>query len=162
MPKRGLGDSTVKLLYETARLQGTSLTAAVRALVEATGAAFVELHVATPLHECEARDRKGLYARARAGLIRQFTGVSDPYETPVNPEIVVDTSLLSASEAADRILAYLTAQGYLARGGQAEVEPARVKHDPITLWTSNAGMPRTLSPGKDATLPGDGIRRVGK
>ncbi len=136
--------------------------AQVRAMVEEDGD-FIEIFVATPITTCEARDRKGLYARARAGLIRQFTGVSDPYETPVNPEIVVDTSLQSASEAADRILAYLTAQGYLARGGQAEAEPARVKHDPITLWTSASGsLPQTLSSGNAVPSFGDGIRRVSK
>jgi len=83
--------------------------AQVRAMVEEDGD-FIEIYVATPLATCETRDRKGLYARARAGLIKQFTGVSDPYETPVNPEIVVDTSLQSAGEAADKKAARLEAQ----------------------------------------------------
>jgi sulfate adenylyltransferase len=114
--------------------------------------------VATPLATCETRDRKGLYARARAGLIKQFTGVSDPYETPVNPEIVVDTSLQTAGEAADKILAYLAAQGYLGRGSTMEAAPHKVMHEPITLWTSDTGgLPQTLSPG-DAAPPPAGKR----
>lgn len=112
--------------------------AQVRAMVEEDGD-FIEIYVATPLNTCETRDRKGLYARARAGLIKQFTGVSDPYETPINPEIVVDTSLQSANEAADKILAYLMAQGYLTRESKAEAEHAKTRRDPATLWTSTSG-----------------------
>jgi sulfate adenylyltransferase len=130
--------------------------AQVRAMVEEDGD-FVEIHVATPLATCETRDRKGLYARARAGLIRHFTGVSDPYETPANPEIVVDTSLQSASEAADKILAYLAAQGYLGRGSAMEAEQHKIRHEPITLWTSASGsLPQTLSSGDVASSPGTG------
>jgi sulfate adenylyltransferase len=125
--------------------------AQVRAMVEEDGD-FIEIYVATPLATCEARDRKGLYARARAGLIRQFTGVSDPYETPANPEIVVDTSLQSASEAADKILAYLMAQGYLGHGSTMQAEQHKVRHEPITLWTSDSGsLPQTLSSGDAAS-----------
>jgi adenylylsulfate kinase len=65
---------------------------------------FVEVHVATPLDECERRDVKGLYARARRGEIAMFTGISDPYEPPVAPELVVDTSEISIDEAGRRIL----------------------------------------------------------
>ena len=56
---------------------------------------FIEIYVGTPIEVCEARDRKGLYAKARAGLIKGFTGVDDPYEVPENAEIVIDTSELS-------------------------------------------------------------------
>jgi sulfate adenylyltransferase len=130
--------------------------AQVRAMVEEDGD-FIEIYVATPLATCETRDRKGLYARARAGLIKQFTGVSDPYETPANPEIVVDTSLQSAGEAADKILAYLAAQGYLGRGDKMEAEQHKIRHEPITLWTSSAGsLPQTLSSGDAASFPGTG------
>ena len=66
----------------------------VRAMVE-PGGGFVLVHVATPLEVCEARDRKGLYAKARAGLIPEFTGISDPYEEPTDAEIVIDTSAFS-------------------------------------------------------------------
>ena len=60
--------------------------------------------MATPLEECERRDAKGLYARARRGEIRQFTGIDDPYESPVRPELTLDTRLLSVEEACTRIL----------------------------------------------------------
>lgn len=84
----------------------------VRELVEANGG-FVEVHVATPLEVCEARDRKGLYAKARAGEIKEFTGISDPYEVPENPEITLDTREYTPDEAADQVLAALREQGYL-------------------------------------------------
>jgi adenylylsulfate kinase len=64
---------------------------------------FVEVFVATPLVECERRDVKGLYARARRGEIANFTGIDDPYEPPESPELVVDTTGLSVDEAADQI-----------------------------------------------------------
>jgi sulfate adenylyltransferase len=86
---------------------------AVREAVEAVGG-FVEVHVATPLEVCEARDRKGLYARARAGLIKEFTGISDPYEEPVGPELRIDTTEMSPDEAAQQVLLRLAALGYLA------------------------------------------------
>lgn len=65
---------------------------------------FVEVHVATPIEECERRDVKGLYAKARRGEIKNFTGVDDPYEAPVSPELVIDTSRLSVEEAGARVL----------------------------------------------------------
>jgi sulfate adenylyltransferase len=84
----------------------TSARREARQLVQAHGH-FVEIHVSTPLEVCEARDRKGLYAAARAGKIKGFTGVDDPYETPESPELRLDTSLLSVNDAADRIIAWL-------------------------------------------------------
>ena len=84
----------------------------VRAMSESYGA-FVLIHVATPLEVCEARDRKGLYAKARAGIIKEFTGISDPYEEPEDAEIVIQTTEMSAAEAADSVLSYLTEGGYL-------------------------------------------------
>jgi sulfate adenylyltransferase len=74
---------------------------------------FIEIHVSTPLEICEKRDRKGLYAKARKGEIKQFTGISDPYEEPINPEIKIDTSQLSPTEAAQQIMLYLINEGYL-------------------------------------------------
>jgi 3'(2'),5'-bisphosphate nucleotidase len=68
---------------------------------------FVEIHVATPLDECERRDVKGLYARARRGEIAQFTGLDDPYEPPESPELTIDTRGTSAEQAADQVLAHL-------------------------------------------------------
>jgi len=85
----------------------------VRAMIEEQGL-FVEVHVATPLEVCEERDRKGLYANARAGLLKGLTGIDDPYEPPENPEIVIDSQNESAEAAAERILQFLTAGGYLA------------------------------------------------
>jgi len=68
---------------------------------------FIEVYVATPLAECERRDAKGLYAKARRGEIRNFTGVDDPYEPPVSPELVLDTTDLSVEEAGARVLELL-------------------------------------------------------
>ena len=84
----------------------------VREMVEA-GGGFVEIHVATPLETCEQRDRKGLYAKARAGILKEFTGISDPYEEPQNPEMRIDTRDLSPDIAAHRILVKLESLGYI-------------------------------------------------
>jgi sulfate adenylyltransferase len=85
---------------------------AVRELIEEHGA-FIEVHVSTPREVCEARDRKGLYAKARKGIIPEFTGISDPYDIPENPELRIDTSDLGPAEAAQDILLYLFKEGYL-------------------------------------------------
>ncbi len=74
---------------------------------------FIELHVATPLEICEERDRKGLYAKARAGIIKEFTGISDPYEIPESPEMVIDTSSISPDLAAHRVLVKLESMGFI-------------------------------------------------
>jgi sulfate adenylyltransferase len=87
--------------------------ARVREMVSETGD-FLLIHVATPIEVCEARDRKGLYAKARAGLIGQFTGVSDPYEEPADADLVIDTSVLSRSEATAAVLSLLTSGGWLS------------------------------------------------
>jgi sulfate adenylyltransferase len=84
----------------------------VRDMIEAVGG-FVEIHVATPIETCESRDRKGLYAKARAGLIPEFTGVSDPYEVPENPELSIDTTSLGIDEVVQQILLKLEHEGYL-------------------------------------------------
>lgn len=75
-----------------------------RDFVRALCRRFVEIHVATPLEECERRDVKGLYAKARRGEIRNFTGIDDPYEVPERPELVLDTSRLSVADAGARVL----------------------------------------------------------
>ena len=85
---------------------------AVRAMIEQHGG-FIEVYVATPLEVCEQRDRKGLYAKARAGLVKEFTGISDPYEIPEQPAIIIDTSDLGVEEAAQRVLLKLEHEGYL-------------------------------------------------
>jgi sulfate adenylyltransferase len=85
---------------------------AVRKMVEPVGG-FVLVHVATPLEVCEERDRKGLYAKARAGLIPEFTGISDPYEEPDDAEVVIDSMLLSPDEAANQVVLCLEKLGFL-------------------------------------------------
>ena len=74
---------------------------------------MVEVYVSTPIEVCEARDRKGLYAKARAGIIKQFTGISDPYEAPENPELAIDTTDSSPDEAVERIILKLESLGYI-------------------------------------------------
>ena len=72
------------------------------------------MYVNTSLEECERRDRKGLYAKAREGIIKEFTGISDPYDEPADAEIVVDTESLEPNEAAEMIIARLVEGGYLS------------------------------------------------
>ncbi|HKJ19416.1 MAG TPA: bifunctional sulfate adenylyltransferase/adenylylsulfate kinase [Woeseiaceae bacterium] len=84
----------------------------VRDMIEPVGG-FVEIHVSTPLEICEERDRKGLYALARAGKIKEFTGISDPYENPENPEMDMDTIGISPDLAAHRILVKLESMGFI-------------------------------------------------
>ena len=75
---------------------------------------FIEIFMDTPLAVCEARDPKGLYKKARAGQIKAFTGIDDPYEAPEKPELVLDGGKKSIDECADDVLAYLTTNGLLA------------------------------------------------
>ena len=75
---------------------------------------FLEVFVKAPLDVCEERDPKGLYKKARAGIIKEFTGISDPYEEPQNAETVIDTSDLSPDEAAQTVLLHLEHEGYIA------------------------------------------------
>jgi sulfate adenylyltransferase len=87
----------------------------VRRMIEPVGG-FLLVHVATPLETCEARDRKGLYARARAGQIPNFTGVSDPYEPPADAALTIDTRETPVDVACALIVARLTSEGYLVNG----------------------------------------------
>jgi len=91
--------------YEAARQEA-------RRTVEAFGG-FILVYVKTPLDVCEARDRKGLYAKARAGLIENFTGISDPYEPPSDPDVAISTNDLSAKLAAEEVIRFLESEGYL-------------------------------------------------
>ncbi|HXA62038.1 MAG TPA: adenylyl-sulfate kinase, partial [Streptosporangiaceae bacterium] len=86
--------------------------AEVRRMVSEQGD-FVLVHVSTPLAECERRDRKGLYAKARAGLIPEFTGISDPYEEPGDAELTLDTSTISPEAAVEAVLELLAAGGWI-------------------------------------------------
>jgi adenylylsulfate kinase len=81
---------------------------------------FIEIHVQCPLEVCETRDPKGLYKKARAGLIKGYTGISSPYEEPENPEIVIDTSLNTIEQSVDQIIAYLRTQGVIAPANQGK------------------------------------------
>jgi sulfate adenylyltransferase len=89
----------------------------VRTMVGQVGG-FVLVHVATPLEVCEQRDRKGLYAKARAGVIQQFTGVSDPYEVPADAEVVLDTTELTPEQATQEIILHLEREGYIGVNGE--------------------------------------------
>jgi len=86
--------------------------AEIRKTIENYGG-FFELHVSTPIEICEKRDRKGMYAKARAGLIKGFTGVDDPYEIPKSPELRIDTTALTPDEAAQEVLLLLGQKGYI-------------------------------------------------
>jgi sulfate adenylyltransferase len=97
--------------YEAVRKQ-------VREMIEPVGG-FVLVHVATPLEICEQRDRKGLYAKARAGIVKEFTGISDPYEVPQKAEVVINTGELSPEEAAQEIILHLEQQGFIGVNGGA-------------------------------------------
>ncbi len=88
----------------------------VREMVEPHGG-FVLVHIATPVEVCEQRDRKGLYAKARAGIIKEFTGISDPYEEPKNAEVVINTAELSPEEAAQEIILHLEREGFIGVNG---------------------------------------------
>ena len=90
----------------------TQMRRGARELIDQHGA-FIEIHVSTPLKVCEARDRKGLYAKARQGIIPEFTGISDPYDEPEHPELRVDTSQGTPMEHAQNIMLYLIREGFL-------------------------------------------------
>jgi sulfate adenylyltransferase len=98
-----------------------AVRAEVRAMVEEFGR-FVLIHVNTPLAICEARDRKGLYARARRGEIPHFTGVSDPYEEPLDAHLTVDTSVVALDRAVDDVLAVLALSPASASGRDGETD----------------------------------------
>ena len=91
--------------YEAAR-------AVNRSVISAEGG-YVLVHISTPLEVCESRDRKGLYAKARAGIIPEFTGISDPYEVPTDAEIVIDTTDITVDEAAQTVYDYMVDHGYV-------------------------------------------------
>ena len=90
----------------------------VRQLIEPYGG-FILVHIATTVEVCEQRDRKGLYAKARAGILKEFTGISDPYEVPADAEVTINTGELSAEEAAQEIILHLEREGFI--GAVAEL-----------------------------------------
>jgi adenylyl-sulfate kinase len=83
---------------------------------EIMGERFIEAYVSASVEVCAARDVKGLYEKAFAGEIKEFTGVSDPYEAPLNPELVLDTENESPEESAEKIIAYLDEKGLIPAG----------------------------------------------
>jgi sulfate adenylyltransferase len=85
----------------------------VRFEIERSGGGFVLVYVNTPLEVCEKRDRKGLYKQARSGKIKEFTGISDPYEVPKDAELILDTVIYEPDELAQKILLYLEREGYI-------------------------------------------------
>jgi sulfate adenylyltransferase len=89
-----------------------SIRREVRKMIESKGG-FILVYVATPLEICEQRDRKGLYAKARAGIIKEFTGISDPYEPPRDAEITLDTTEMTPEECAQEVLLTLEKEGYI-------------------------------------------------
>jgi sulfate adenylyltransferase len=84
---------------------------------------FVLVYVATPLEICEQRDRKGLYAKARSGIIKEFTGISDPYEPPADAEVVMNTAVLLSEEAAQEIILHLEREGFIGVNGRSASRP---------------------------------------
>lgn len=94
----------------------------VRALI----GSFIEVHVCCPLAECERRDVKGLYAKARAGQLAAFTGVSDPYEPPVAPELVLHTAEQTLEQSARTLLEYVEQRRWLESPGTARQSPSAV------------------------------------
>lgn len=91
-----------------------SLRREVREFISAVGG-FIEVYVATPLNECEKRDRKGLYAKARAGVLKGFTGIDDPYDIPSEPELALDTTGLTPEECVQQVIIKLETLGYLLK-----------------------------------------------
>jgi sulfate adenylyltransferase len=81
-------------------------------MIEPVGG-FILVHIATPVETCEERDRKGLYAKARAGILKEFTGISDPYEEPKDADLVINTAELSPEEAAQEIILHLEREGFI-------------------------------------------------
>jgi sulfate adenylyltransferase len=104
----------------------------VREMVEDAGGAFFLVHVATPLEECERRDRKGLYAKARRGEIPEFTGISSPYEEPEDADVRVDTTGRTIEEALDDVLDALAESGYLDLRGGFEGQAPATSLEPTT------------------------------
>ena len=94
---------------------GKKVTGAHNGTIAVKEGEFIEIYVAASLEVCEERDTKGLYKKARAGEIKNFTGISDPYEAPVNPELTVDTGSQTLDESAQVVLNYLEEKGVIEK-----------------------------------------------
>ena len=108
------------------------------------GGGFVLVWVATPIEVCERRDHKGLYAKARAGKIANFTGVSDPYEKPTEADLVLDTTHLTPEECAQAIVLHLERDGYIRRLAIEELEAAGTTNQNSSISTLTHANPTTL------------------
>jgi sulfate adenylyltransferase len=104
----------------------------VRSMTAAAGGAFFLVHVATPLEECERRDRKGLYAKARRGEIPDFTGISSPYEEPLDADLRIDTTGRTVADCRDEVLQALAEQGHVAGEGRQDTS-SPPKDDPVRV-----------------------------
>lgn len=123
----------------------------VRAMVEQAGGRFFLVHVATPLEECERRDRKGLYAKARRGEIPEFTGISSPYEEPEDADVRVDTTGRTIEAALDDVLAGLAAAGIMDLRGTLPTQAP-----PAGRRNGGRAAPRVAAP--PAAVPGAPLR----
>jgi len=124
---RRIGE-VAKLFTDTGVIVFTSFISPYRADRDAAralfdGGDFIEVYLAASVETCEGRDPKGLYQKARAGEIPEFTGVSAPYEAPAHPELVLDTGSLGVDESVARIIEYLVEKGYLSLDSGASAEP---------------------------------------
>ncbi len=117
----------------------------VRAMVQQVGG-FVLVHVSTPLAICETRDRKGLYAKARAGLVQQFTGINDPYEPPADAEVVIDTTDLTPEQAAQEVVLHLERWGFVGVHGDRATRADRLGLDTARLGDLPAVPPANAQP----------------
>ena len=112
-----------------------------RAQAAAAGGGFVLVHVATPLEVCEQRDRKGLYAKARAGLLTGMTGIDDPYEEPVDADLTIDTTDMTTDEAVGLVLDKLAMDGWLDHG-PADPRRAPTAASDALSWTRTGNSAR--------------------
>jgi sulfate adenylyltransferase len=96
-----------------------SIRKEVRSMIQPLGG-FILVHLSTPIETCESRDRKGLYAKARAGILKQFTGIDDPYEEPTDAAVTINTSEMTPEEAAQEIFLHLEREGYIGSASQNE------------------------------------------
>ena len=142
----------------------------VRQMIEPYGG-FILVHIATTVEVCEQRDRKGLYAKARAGILKEFTGISDPYEVPADADVTIDTGELSAEEAAQEIILHLEREGFIGVSNPWRVREYGNDHvadssqnsgwlccrDPH--WHERSGGRRSAAPRSDLWLEGTTYRR---
>ena len=111
----------------------------VRQMIEPYGG-FILVHIATSVEVCEQRDRKGLYAKARAGILKEFTGISDPYEAPADAEVTINTGELSPEEAAQEIILHLEREGFIGvNGASTRKSTARAESTMPLISCQNSG-----------------------